>query len=144
MKNKKGDTLIEVLVSIIVLAIIFYSISQIIISIKKTQNRIQKIDNIINEIVQVEEIFTINPKTFDENLAMIYPIIKTNNFIYIYYDNQFNISTEVTNNFLKIMLKQISINEDSRKYLQLKIEVYIDNFMYQIEPRSLEKTICIE
>ena len=42
MKSNKGDTLVEVLVSIVVLAIIFISSGQMILSIKKTQRNIEK------------------------------------------------------------------------------------------------------
>ena len=45
MKNNKGDTLVEVLVSIVVLAIIFISTGQMILSIKKAQRNIEKTTN---------------------------------------------------------------------------------------------------
>lgn len=42
MKSNKGDTLVEVLVSIVVLAIIFISSGQMILSIKKPKEILKK------------------------------------------------------------------------------------------------------
>ena len=50
MKSNKGDTLVEVLVSIVVLAIIFISSGQMILSIKKTQRNIEKTTNMVLEL----------------------------------------------------------------------------------------------
>ena len=47
MKSNKGDTLVEVLVSIVVLAIIIISSGQMILSIKKTQRNIEKTTNMV-------------------------------------------------------------------------------------------------
>ena len=65
MKSNKGDTLVEVLVSIVVLAIIFISSGQMILSIKKTQRNIEKTTNMVLELEKILEIFNIEPQTFN-------------------------------------------------------------------------------
>lgn len=91
MKSNKGDTLVEVLVSIVVLAIIFISSGQMILSIKK-HKEILKNNKYGFRTRKILEIFTIEPQTFNERLEIIYPVVQVDHFLYLYYDSQFNIS----------------------------------------------------
>ena len=144
MKNNKGDTLVEVLVSIVVLAIIFISTGQMILSIKKAQRNIEKTTNMVLELAKILEIFTIEPQTFNERLETIYPVVQVNNFLYLYYDGKFNISKDVTNNYFKIDLNEIIHNDNITRYLKIEVTIYVNNEEYQLNQKCLERTICVE
>ena len=144
MKSNKGDTLVEVLVSIVVLAIIFISSGQMILSIKKTQRNIEKTTNMFLELEKILEIFTIEPQTFNERLEIIYPVVQANHFLYLYYDSQFNISKKVTDNYFIIDVKEITSDDQITRYFAIEVRIYVNHEEYPLDQKCLERTICVE
>lgn len=105
MKNNKGDTLVEVLVSIVILGIICLAVSQLLLSIKKSQRAVETNDNITMELEKIMEIFTNSPTSFSTNLQLFYSeknIYWSSNKYYIYYDSIFNLSTSNDKNYFII------------------------------------------
>lgn len=140
MKNNKGDTLVEVLVSIVILGIICLAVSQLLLSIKKSQRAVETTDNITMELEKIMEIFTNSPTSFSKNLQLFYSeenIYWSSNKYYIYYDSIFNLSTSNDKNYFII-----EISNDENLYT-IDVTIYKNSKKYQLNEIAQRRTVKV-
>ena len=103
MKNNKGVTLLEIIVSIAILGIAIVSTIQIM----STNNRLiiknERGVNSIEEIESIMEIFSSDPEHFKENINSIYHVEEAD-YIRLYYSSAFikNDDNSLTDYYLDI------------------------------------------
>lgn len=140
MKNNKGDTLVEVLVSIVILGIICLAVSQLLLSIKKSQRAVETTDNITMELEKIMEIFTNSPTSFSKNLQLFYSeenIYWSSNKYYIYYDSIFNLSTSNDKNYFII-----EISNDENLYT-IDVTIYKNSKKCQLNEIAQRRTVKV-
>ena len=99
--NKRGNTLIEVIVSFVVVSIISFAMISVYSSSKKITRNISIKECIVSEIYGIYNIFNSDPSSFIDNLSKAYTISDPNNII-IYYGKTFKLSNKETDNYLKL------------------------------------------
>ena len=74
MKNKKGVTLLDVIVAIVILGIAIVSTIQIMATNNKLVIKNERGINSIQEIESIMEVFSSNPEQFKQNISSIYGV----------------------------------------------------------------------
>ena len=72
--NKKGDTLVEVIVSIVVVSILVGMLLTVFTQSKRVQNKLNEQEMYINETTNVLNLFTSDPSEFKENMVKTYNV----------------------------------------------------------------------
>ena len=67
--NKKGNTLVEVIVSIVVVSILVGMLLTVFTQSKRVQNKLNEQEMYINETTNVFNLFTSDPSEFKENMV---------------------------------------------------------------------------
>ena len=73
-RNNRGFTLVEVLVSIVMVALVVASVSFVLVSSRKIEKRLIFKENSLAEINNLYQIFTSSPTDFFDNIVFIYPV----------------------------------------------------------------------
>ena len=72
--NKKGNTLVEVIVSIVVVSILVGMVLTVFTQSKRVQNKLNEQEMYINETTNVLNLFTSDPSEFKENMLKAYNV----------------------------------------------------------------------
>lgn len=72
--NKKGNTLVEVIVSIVVVSILVGMLLTVFTQSKRVQNKLNEQEMYINETTNVFNLFTSDPSEFKENMLKVYNV----------------------------------------------------------------------
>lgn len=72
--NKKGNTLVEVIVSIVVVSILVGMLLTVFTQSKRVQNKLNEQEMYINETTNVLNLFTSDPSEFKENMVKTYDV----------------------------------------------------------------------
>lgn len=72
--NKKGNTLVEVIVSIVVVSILVGMLLTVFTQSKRVQNKLNEQEMYINETTNVFNLFTSDPSEFKENMVKTYDV----------------------------------------------------------------------
>lgn len=72
--NKKGNTLVEVIVSIVVVSILVGMLLTVFTQSKRVQNKLNEQEMYINETTNVFNLFTSDPSEFKENMVKTYNV----------------------------------------------------------------------
>lgn len=72
--NKKGNTLVEVIVSIVVVSILVGMLLTVFTQSKRVQNKLNEQEMYINETTNVLNLFTSDPSEFKENMVKAYNV----------------------------------------------------------------------
>lgn len=72
--NKKGNTLVEVIVSIVVVSILVGMLLTVFTQSKRVQNKLNEQEMYINETTNVFNLFTSDPSEFKENMIKTYNV----------------------------------------------------------------------
>ena len=72
--NKKGNTLVEVIVSIVVVSILVGMLLTVFTQSKRVQNKLNEQEMYINETTNVFNLFTSDPSEFKENMLKAYNV----------------------------------------------------------------------
>lgn len=72
--NKKGNTLVEVIVSIVVVSILVGMLLTVFTQSKRVQNKLNEQEMYINETTNVLNLFTSDPSEFKENMVKTYNV----------------------------------------------------------------------
>ena len=129
MKNNKGITLLEVIVSIVILGITIVSTIQVMATNNRVVIRNERNLNSIQEVESIMEIFSSDPDKFLDNLATIYQV-ETSEKVYLYYSSAFikNNNNSTTSYYLEVNYKVENL--DGKNTYTLTINTYYDDSLY--------------
>lgn len=130
MKNNKGITLLEVIVSIVMLGITIVSTIQVMATNNRVVIKNERNINSIQEVESIMEIFSSDPSNFLVNLTSIYEVNEPSNTVYLYYSSAFikNNDNSDTSYYLEVIYNKESLG-NSNKYT-LTINTYYDGVKY--------------
>ena len=130
MKNNKGITLLEVIVSIVILGITIVSTIQVMATNNRVVIRNERNLNSIQEVESIMEIFSSDPEKFINNLTSIYENIEVSDKIYLYYSSAFikNSNNSTTAFYLEVLYNK-EVLDNKTKYI-LTINTYYDGVKY--------------
>lgn len=130
MKNNKGITLLEVIVSIVILGITIVSTIQVMATNNRVVIRNERNLNSIQEVESVMEIFSSDPSNFLDNLTSVYENVESSNIVYLYYSSAFikNKDNSETSYYLEVIYNKESLG-NTNKY-SLTINTYFDGVKY--------------
>ena len=100
--NQKGSTLIEVIISFVIIVIIAQVVITSFLSSEKIKRNFVLKDNVINEIHNINNLFSADPKNFLNNLSISYSIVNDNDKYYIYYNQLFEVINTKSNYYIEI------------------------------------------
>ena len=100
--NQKGSTLIEVIISFVIIVIIAQVVITSFLSSEKIKRNFVSKDNVINEIHNINNLFSADPKNFLNNLSISYSIVNDNDKYYIYYNQLFEVINTKSNYYIEI------------------------------------------
>ena len=109
--NKRGNTLVEVIVSFVIISIITFAILGVYTSSKKITRKTNLKENIIVEVESIYNVFSSSPHEFLKNIQVIYPTAIVDgdentdiSVIKICYDGIYANSVEDSKNYFEIHL----------------------------------------
>ena len=144
MKNKKGFTLVEVIVSITIIGISITTLIIILANNSKITENMNKRYNIAKDINELMDIFSSYPTNFYDILKETnkYQNIQSDvNFSYLYYDNEYEtISYEQTAYYLQLEYQNIETNQ-----YRLTISLYYEGvpLIFYMGNSSTTRTIYV-
>lgn len=144
MKNKKGFTLVEVIVSIAIIGISITTLIIILANNSKITENMNKRYNIAKDINELMDIFSSYPTNFYDILKETnkYQNIQSDvNFSYLYYDNEYEtISYEQTAYYLQLEYQNIETNQ-----YRLTISLYYEGvpLIFYMGNSSTTRTIYV-
>jgi len=130
IKEVKGNTLIEVIVSIIVVGIIVILLINIFVSTQRTNANLVKSEQMVTECSNILTLFTSNANESDfiSNLDSYgYKCVKISDTYYVYFTKSFFRSSEVTNNYITFTLT------DEGNYTKIDLIAYYENVASSLE-----------
>lgn len=144
MKNKKGVTLLEVIVAIVILGIAIVSTIQIMATNNKLVIKNERGINSIQEIESIMEVFSSNPEQFKQNISSIYGIEEDDEII-LYYTSAFikTNNNEQSNYYLVVIYEQEDLENTKYKYT-LTINTYYDKKFYTHGNSTYNKRVIIK
>lgn len=144
MKNKKGVTLLEVIVAIVILGIAIVSTIQIMATNNKLVIKNERGINSIQEIESIMEVFSSNPEQFKQNISSIYGI-EEDDVIKLYYTSAFikTNNNEQSNYYLEVIYEKEDLENTKYKYT-LTINTYYDNEFYTHGNSTYNKRVIIK
>lgn len=148
MKNNKGITLLEVMISIVVLGITIVSTIQVMASNNRLVIKNERGLNSINEIESIMEIFSSDPDNFKDNLTKIYDLNNIDvesNTITLYYSSAFikNNDNSETSYYLVITYAEDVEVTGHSKY-SLTIDTYYDGVIYTHSNSNYNQRVIIK
>lgn len=131
MINKKGNTLVEVIVSFVIISIVVGALSSVFISSKKINLKTTCRKNIVSEVDNIMTLFTGDATNILDTISRKYCVVSQEDKVTIYYDSKFIHSLDETDNYLEITLIQ---NED---LYTLEIQVFLKNELIKLAGEDL-------
>lgn len=141
MKNNKGVTLLEVIVSIVILGITIVSTIQVMASNNRLVIKNERGLNSIQEIESIMEIFTSDPEKFKDNIREIYEV-DLDSTKYLYYSSAFikSSNNEPTDYYLEV---NYSKSNEGNKYT-LIINTYYKNTLYTHNNNNYNERVIVK
>lgn len=141
MKNNKGVTLLEVIVSIVILGITIVSTIQVMASNNRLVIKNERGLNSIQEIESIMEIFTSDPEKFKDNIKEIYEV-DLDITKYLYYSSAFikSSNNEPTDYYLEV---NYSKSNEGNKYT-LIINTYYKNTLYTHSNNNYNERVIVK
>lgn len=117
-KNIKGNTLVEVIVSFVIVSIIVGMMITVFVRSKNIEAKLEKDDVYITEVTNIFNLFSSNPATFKENLSRIYDYEDSgdNLIINIKYSSYIDLKLSTDNNKYSLDLSVYDKNGVIKKY----------------------------
>jgi len=122
MKKNKGNTLVEVIVSIVVVSIIVGMMITVFVRSKNIEAKLEKEDVYITEVSNIFNLFSSNPDSFEDNLDEVYDFIKEDEKIKINikYNSYIELNTLKEDNKYTLVLSVYNSSGVINKYDSLK------------------------
>lgn len=135
--NQKGSTILEVIISFVIMVIITQMVITSFLRSDKVIKNNERKENIINVVNNINNLFSADPVYFINNLDIQYDIVYDNNLYYLYYDYLFKENSKSSNNYIVINYYK------NNNIYTIIINVYINNQLHN-KYNNLRRSIRYE
>jgi len=135
--NQKGSTILEVIISFVIMVIITQMVITSFLRSDKVIKNNERKENIINVVNNINNLFSADPVYFINNLDIQYDIVHDNNLYYLYYDYLFKENSKSSNNYIVINYYK------NNNIYTIIINVYINNQLHN-KYNNLRRSIRYE
>ena len=146
MKNNKGITLLEVIVSIVILGITIVSTIQVMATNNRVVIRNERNLNSIQEVESVMEIFSSDPSNFLDNLTSVYENVESSNIVYLYYSSAFikNKDNSETSYYLEVIYNKESLGNTNKYTLTINTYFYGVKYIHNNNTNNYNERVIVK